>query len=128
MAQIQSHEDLIVWQKSMEYAAQAYSLAKLMPRAEQFRLTNQILRAAASIPANIAEGHSRGTRKDYANFIAIARGSLAEADTLVKLAIKVQLLRPEQGRQTLDLGREVGRMLNSLLARLRTREATDLKT
>lgn len=119
MAKIESHRDLIVWQKGMELAAEAYRLAGFMPKVEQFRLTSQLLRAAASVPANIAEGHARGTRKDYANFGSIARGSLAETETFIMLAVKVRLLQEEQTRTALALCSEVSRMLTALLARLR---------
>jgi four helix bundle protein len=116
---IQSYRDLLVWQKAMRLAAETYRLAKLLPKAEEYRLTSQLLRAAASVPANIAEGHSRGTRKDYANFISIARGSLAEAETILLLLIDVELLSDDQVRAALELCAETGRMLNALLARLR---------
>jgi four helix bundle protein len=116
---IQSYRDSLVWQKAMRLAAETYRLAKLLPKAEEYRLTSQLLRAAASVPANIAEGHSRGTRKDYANFISIARGSLAEAETILLLLIDVELLSDEQVRAALELCAETGRMLNALLARLR---------
>lgn len=56
----------------MRLAAEAYRLGKLLPKIEEYRLTSQLLRAAASVPANIAEGHGRGTRKDYAHFVSIA--------------------------------------------------------
>ncbi len=69
---IQSYRDLLVWQKGMRLAAEAYRLAKVLPKAEEYRLTSQLLRAAASVPANIAERHARGTRKDYAHFVTIA--------------------------------------------------------
>jgi four helix bundle protein len=121
---IQSYRDLLVWQKAMRLAAETYRLAKLLPKAEEYRLTSQLLRAAASVPANIAEGHSRGTRKDYANFISIARGSLAEAETILLLLIDVELLSDEQVRAALELCAETGRMLNALLARLRGSSGT----
>ena len=119
MAGIQSYRDLIVWQKGMELTAETYRLAKLMPRQEEYRLTSQLLRASASIPANIAEGHARGTRKDYAHFVSIARGSLAETETFLLLAVKVGLLQPDQTNIALSLCGEIGRMLASLDARLR---------
>src|SRR5215510_12239927 len=100
----------------MRLAAEAYRLAKGLPKPEEYRLTSQLLRAAASVPANIAEGHARGTRKDYANFISIARGSLAEAETILLLLVDVELLRDEQVRAALDLCAETGRMLNALLS------------
>ena len=75
----------------MQLAKEVYRLAKLMPKAEEYRLTGQMLRAAASVPANIAEGNCRGTRKDYAHFVSIARGSLAETETFLLLATSVGL-------------------------------------
>jgi four helix bundle protein len=116
---VQSYRDLVVWQKAMRLAAEAYRLAKLLPKAEEYRLTSQLLRAAASVPANIAEGRARGTRKDYAHFVSIARGSLAETETLLLLLVDVGLLTNERVTAALDLCSEVGRMLNSLLDRLR---------
>ncbi len=117
---IHSYRDLSVWQKAMRLAAEAYRLAKLLPKAEEYRLTSQLLRAAASVPANIAEGRARGTRKDYAHFVSIARGSLAETETILLLLIEVDLLTSERVQTALELCSEVGRMLNGLLARLRS--------
>jgi len=116
---IQSYRDLLVWQKAMRVAAEAYRLSKRLPKAEQYRLTSQLLRAAASVPANIAEGHARGTRKDYAHFVSIARGSLAETETILLLLVDVELLTEERVQTALALCSETGRMLNGLLARLR---------
>lgn len=82
-------------------------------------MTGQFLRAAVSIPANIAEGHSRGTRKDYANFVNIARGSSAELETLLLLVRDVGLLTPEALNPVLADCNEVGRMLTALSLRLR---------
>ena len=103
----------------MRLAAEAYRLGRLLPKAEEYRLTSQLLRAAASLPANIAEGHARGIRKDYANFILIALGSLAETETIVLLMVDVELLKGDQVQVALELCAETGRMLNALLARLR---------
>ena len=64
----------------MDLAEIVYELSKLMPKEERYRMTSQMLRSAASVPANIAEGYQRATRKDYAHFISIARGSLAETE------------------------------------------------
>jgi four helix bundle protein len=116
---VQSYRDLLVWQKSMRLAAEAYRLGRLMPKAEEYRLTSRLLRAAASVPANIAEGHARGTRKDYAHFVSIARGSLAETETILLLLVDVDLLTNEHVHAALELSSETGRMPNGLLARLR---------
>ena len=70
MPDIKSFRDLDVWRKAMDLCVEAYRLSKLMPKVEEFRLTGQLVRAAASVPSNIAEGNARGTRKDYAQFIS----------------------------------------------------------
>ncbi len=115
---IQSHRDLKVWQKGMDLAQEAYRLAKMLPKAEEYRLTGQWLRAAASVPANIAEGHARGTRKDYANYVNIARGSLAEAETFLLLMVRTGLFDQGQAATALALIDELGRMLTVLRQRL----------
>ena len=119
MGKVEGHRDLIVWQKSMDLASEAYRLAQLLPKAEEYRLTSQLLRAAASIPANIAEGHARGTRKDYAHFISIAYGSLAETETFLELMVNVDLLKGADVALARSQCVEVGRMLNALRTRLR---------
>jgi four helix bundle protein len=125
---VRSYRDLLVWQKAMRLAAEAYRLGRLLPKAEEYRLTSQLLRAAASVPSNIAEGHARGTRKDYAHFVSIARGSLAETETILLLLVDIGLLKTEQVDPVLDVCSEIGRMLNGLLARLRdTAETRPLK-
>jgi four helix bundle protein len=119
VSQIKSHRDLVVWRKSMTLAATAYRLTQKFPTAERYRITDQLLRAAASVPANIAEGHGRGTRKDYAHFVAIARGSLAETETFLILAVDVGLVTQIEIKPAADLVDEIERMINALLTRLR---------
>jgi four helix bundle protein len=103
----------------MDLAAEAYRLAKLMPSKEEYRLISQLLRAAASVPANLAEGHARGTRKDYAYFVSIARGSLAETETFLLLAVKVGVVHSEHAASALALCHELSKILTALIARLR---------
>lgn len=65
MTKIESHRDLLVWQKAMDLTVQIYQLTTDFPKYEMYRLTDQMTRAYASVPANIAEGHARGTTRDY---------------------------------------------------------------
>ena len=83
LASVKSYRDLTVWQKAMQLAAAVYRLTSEMPKQEEYRISAQMIRASTSVPANIAEGNGRGTRKDYAHFISIARGSLFELETFV---------------------------------------------
>ena len=88
------------------------------PRGEKFRLTAQVTRAVTSVAANIAEGNARGTRKDYAHFVSVARGSLAETGTFLLLAIRLGYVDSSQTAPVLTLVTEIGKMLTSLRSRL----------
>ncbi|MGV3578315.1 four helix bundle protein [Brevundimonas sp.] len=112
------YTDLQVWQKAMDLAAQVYALGRAMPTDERFGMTSQMQRAVASVPANIAEGYQRGTRKDYARFISIARGSLAETETFLRLAARVGHLSAETVAPGLEQAEELSRMLTALKRRL----------
>jgi len=69
MGKVESFRDLVVWQLGMDLVAEVYATARELPDSERFGLVSQMTRAAVSVPANIAEGHARGTRKDYAQFV-----------------------------------------------------------
>ncbi|GAA6135454.1 four helix bundle protein [Oceaniserpentilla sp. 4NH20-0058] len=79
------HEKLTVWQDSMALVEVIYQFCLSMPTSEKFGLISQMQRAAVSIPSNIAEGAARDTTKDYLKFLVIARGSLAELETQIKI-------------------------------------------
>lgn len=70
----------------MKLAAAVYALTNRLPAEERFSLTNQMRRAAISIPSNIAEGAARGSKKEFARFLGLSRGSLSELDTQLTLA------------------------------------------
>ena len=78
MAAVSSYRDLVVWQKAMSLIEEVYRLSEAFPKQEQCGLTSQLRRASVSIAANLAEGHSRATRKDYNHFVSLSQGSLAE--------------------------------------------------
>lgn len=79
-------KDLIVWQRAMQFAKLVYGLVKQLPVEERYALADQLRRAAASVPSNIAEGNGRAGNKDYVHFLAISRGSLYETITQLELA------------------------------------------
>jgi four helix bundle protein len=115
---IQSHRGLKVWQKAMDLAEAVYRLAAAFPATERYRLASQITGAAASVPANIAEGNARGTKRDYANFLAIAKGSLMETETYLMLAVRLRFLEQEEAAPALSLVVEISKMLTALHSRL----------
>jgi four helix bundle protein len=117
---IRSYRDLIVWNKGMELTVHVYQLVKGFPPDERFRLIDQVCRSAASIPANIAEGHARATKKEYAQFLAIAQGSLAETETFLLLAERLGFAGGASLRNALATLDEISRMLSALRRSLRT--------
>ena len=120
MAVIASFRDLIVWQKSIALAEGAYVLAASLPRSDQFELASQMRRSAASVPANIAEGHNGRSRRSYANHIAIALGSLAEFESHVELTVRLGLVEPSAASMLLERAGEVNRMLHALARALKS--------
>ncbi|HYD87626.1 MAG TPA: four helix bundle protein [Vitreimonas sp.] len=119
MTALRSYRELAVWEKSMTLARSVYTAAEMMPKKEEYRLTSQMIRAAISIPANIAEGHARATRKDYAHFVSISRGSTAELETLILLTQQCELLPDRTVEELHASAEEVGRMLRRLHERLK---------
>ncbi len=115
---VQSHRDLIVWQKAMDLVELVYRLSDQFPPDERFRLTSQITRAAVSVPSNIAEGNARWSRKDYVRFLAIAKGSLMETETQVMLAVRLGFLSNDMAQPALDLIVEISKMLTTMRKRL----------
>lgn len=89
---VQTHEQLDAWKLSMQLVKRVYELTKVFPVEERFGLAHQMRRAAVSVPSNIAEGAARNSSKEYAHFLNIARGSLAELDTQIKLAIMLEFM------------------------------------
>jgi len=114
-AKIKSHRDLIAWQKAMLLVTDVYGLTKTFPREEMYGLTAQIRRAAASVPANIAEGQGRRYGREFHQFLGNARGSLMELDTHLELALRVGYLNENQHVAIQAKLDEVGRILNGLM-------------
>src|SRR5436305_12423062 len=106
---VQHYRELIVWQRAMSLAKACYQATKQFPKCELFGLTSQICRAAASVPANIAEGHSRAHTKESLNHLSITRGSLAELETHLILSQEVGLLAEADLDCCMRLADEVSR-------------------
>ena len=114
---IRDFKDLIVWQRAMDAAVEVYQLVRKLPREETYALGDQLRRAVVSIPSNIAEGFGRNSKKDYAKFLVMARGSAYETETQLLLCVRVRHLSEKDIQQALSLLREVGRMLNAILSK-----------
>jgi four helix bundle protein len=92
MSHAKTHKDLIVWQKAMDFVEEVYKLTDKMPQSELYGLTSQIRRSAVSIPSNIAEGAARNHNKEFMQFLYVALGSVAELETQLLLAERLQFI------------------------------------
>jgi four helix bundle protein len=115
MNDIRSYRDLIVWQKAISLAKSVYLLTASYPKDELYGLVSQMRRAAVSISANIAEGQARNTSGEFKQFLGIAKGSLAELDTLLVLSNAFGYVEPQQQSAIFDQVVEIAKMLNSLI-------------
>jgi four helix bundle protein len=110
-----NYMDLVAWQKSMDLVESAYGIAKEFPKEEMSAPSNQLRRAAVSIPANLAEGQGRGSSGDFRRFLTIAPGSLREAETLVLIAGRVKHNDESVTQGFLCRSTEVAKLINGLL-------------
>ena len=118
--EIKSHRDLIVWVMAVALAAEVGRIASKLPVSERFGLATQLRRAAVSVSSNIAEGAGRFDRGDYRRFVSIARGSLAEVESQLEVAVVMGYLRREEVVHAEGLCREVIRMLTRLWRALKS--------
>ena len=109
------YRDLTVWDRSMELSVEVYRLARELPDSERFGLVSQLQRSAISIPSNIAEGRGRIHSGDFMKHLSYARGSLAEVETQLELAVRIAHLDRDHVRHAWSLCQEVGKMLTSLI-------------
>ena len=115
---IGSYQELTVWQKAMDLVVEIYKICKLLPKEELYALSDQMRRAAVSIPSNIAEGKARLSIKEYVNFLSIARGSNAELHTQLLICQRLSYATDQQLENAFILTNEVGKMLSALITSL----------
>ena len=110
-----NHKELLVWQKAMQLVVDVYNLIRLLPKEETYCLSDQMRRAAISIPSNIAEGNARSSLKDMVHFLYIAQGSRAELETQLELCELIGYISKERLEPVLMQTQEIGRMLSGLI-------------
>lgn len=125
MGHVRSYRDLLVWQKGMQLVTSVYLAAKLFPRDEIYGLMSQLRRCAVSIPSNIAEGHSRTTRKEFLRFLEISLGSLFELQTQLEIANNLAYFKSGEYAELANRSREVERMLTSFMRSLKRKPGQD---
>jgi four helix bundle protein len=113
-------ENLDAWRESMKLVRDVYTLTKKFPQEEKFGLTSQIQRAVVSIPSNIAEGHGRYSKAEFANFVSIAHGSLNEVRTQIRIAQMLNYISETEANdivaKCITIGKIIGGLMKSLKA------------
>lgn len=110
------HHNLHVWQVSMMLVTRIYDTTRCFPKEELYGLTLQVRRCAVSIPSNIAEGAARSSSREFAYSLSVARGSLAELETQLLIAVALQYV--DRDNSVFDLINRVARLLTGLHRRL----------
>lgn len=108
-------KQLKVWQKAYELTLEVYRVTKIFPKEEIYGLTSQLQRAIVSVPANIAEGYERNYKKEYLQFLYIAKGSPGEVETYLSLANDLKYLSDKDYLLLEDKRAETARLLKGLI-------------
>ena len=104
---------MIVWKKAYTLVLEIYKLTSSFPKSEIYGLTQQMRRAAVSVPSNIAEGYCRKHKAEFKQFVSIAYGSLSELETQYLLSIDLKYAKADSDVE--NLFREVGAMLYRII-------------
>ncbi|PZD76618.1 four helix bundle protein [Mesonia sp. K7] len=113
---MKTHKDLEVWKRAVSLVTKIYELTKDFPKEETYGLTNQIRRAAISIPSNIAEGAARQSNKDFIQFLYIALGSNTELETQLLIANNLNFINGNDYELCGKQVDEIGKMLMGLIS------------
>lgn len=116
---------MIVWQKSIDLVDLLYDVTDSFPKKETFGLCSQMQRAGVSIASNIAEGSARHSRRDFVRFLRQSRGSLAELETQIVIAVKRKYMTREMGKRLFSRTTEISRMLSGLIASLQKKNCAN---
>jgi four helix bundle protein len=108
------YRELHAWQRAMDLVEAVYLLSSGFPDDERFGLTNQIRRAAVSVPSNIAEGQGRASTAEFLNFLSIANGSRQEVETQAMIAVRLGFVPQSDAADVLALAEETGRLIAGL--------------
>ena len=113
---LKNHKDLDVWKNSMDLVTDVYKVTTEFPTEERYGLSQQLRRSAVSIPSNIAEGAGRKSKKEFVRFLSIALGSLAECETQLLIATKLQYIDniADLDEKILSIKRMINGLINYL--------------
>ena len=112
--EIKNYRNLEVWQKAIDLVVESYKITERFPKNETFGLASQLQRASVSVPSNIAEGRHRRYAKEFLRHLSISYGSLAELETHVEIAKRLDYIDSQEAKAIYERTAEIGRMLNGL--------------
>lgn len=112
---------LEVWQKGIDLSLEIYKITRDFPKEEMYGLSDQLRRAAVSVPSNIAEGNARTSTKDYINFLNISIGSLLEIITQIEISFRLGYIKENDYKKVLTETEEINKMLSTIKRKLKTR-------
>lgn len=118
---MKTHKDLDAWKKSIDFVTVVYKLTKSFPTEERYCLTNQIRRAAVSIPSNIAEGAARNYDKEFIQYLYIALGSAAEVETQLIIACNLEFISKEELEQLVLQQETIAKLILGLIKYLKNK-------
>ena len=118
-----SCRDLAAWQKAMRFVTRIYLVTQNFPASERCGLTNQLRRAAVSVPSNIAEGQARSSSKEFHHFLSVSRGSVAEIETQSFITTALKYFPRETADSLLADADEVGRIVSGLMGAIKIKAA-----
>jgi len=118
---VRSFRDLIAWNKAFDLSLEVHRVAERLPASVRFGLAAELAKTSRSIVYNVAEGHQRGSTREYRRFLGIALGSQAELETQILLAIRLGVIEGDAAIALLDRCGEVGRVIRGLFKSLRRR-------
>ena len=108
---VQNYKNLQIWKRSFDLAVKMYKITAKFPKSEQYNLTSQMRRASTSISANIAEGASKHTSKDFARFLNQAYGSLKEVESLLLLSKELKYILVKDFEPLSEEIQQIARMI-----------------
>jgi len=112
---MKTYRELVAWQKGMALVSHVYQISREFPKEEVYGLTNQMRRAAVSIPSNLAEGFGRNSKAEMARFAHISIGSLFELQTQLEIACNLQFIDNEAFNIIFNECRELERILSAFI-------------
>ena len=119
---VNNFKDLVVWQKAMDYVVLIYEMTGLFPSDEKYGITNQMRRAAVSIPSNIAEGQVKMSDKEFIRFLLVSKGSCAELETQLLLCVRLHYIENEKADQMISMVNDIGKMISGLIISLQNKK------